>query len=441
MTTRTMGPQEQPCDLLAERALLGAVLINPEALAGLPWVRAEHFYEHAHRWIFDAALAVADAGLTPDFVTVRDQLDQAGQLGEVGGAAYLAKLITDCPNSVHALSYARLLEGLWQRRELLAGATKLAEAAYAPAKHDPRAVLAEIERALTGRGGSTALAVADVANEVWEAICYPERMAARLVPTGLAEWDTALGGGLERQTLTVVMARPSMGKTALLVQIADYVSEHIGTVAVFSKEMTARQWLLRTACRRARVSPLALKQGMAGDDARGRVLQEVATLSERTTLVLDDSGTQTTDDVRAICDRLAQTGNLALIVADHLRLFADRADNENKRQGAISWAFKRMAKALDVPVLVAAQLNRGVEQGTEKKPDLKDLRDSGEIEENADNVTALYRAEYYRANPLDKLDNTAELINRKARDGERNARARFAFIAPYMSFEPLAKGS
>lgn len=433
----TYGPQtDAPHDALAEQALIGALLVNAEAREGLPWLRAEHFYLHHHRYIFEAVLAVGAAGLTVDVVTLADELARAGRLGEIGGTAYLARCMGACANSYHALSYARVVEREWQRRELLAAATKLAESAYT-GRHEPRAVLADIERALTGRGGATALSAADVAGEVWEVVAYPERQAARLVATGLRDWDAVLGGGLERGTLAVIMARPSMGKTALLVQIADYVSEQGGVVAVFSLEMTSRQFLLRMACRRARVSVLALKQGKANDDQRSRVLQEIAALSERRNLILDDTP-QTTDTMRATCDHLARAGRLDLVMSDHLRLFADRGDNDNKRLGGISWAHKRMAKALDIPVLCAAQLNRGVEQqGGDKRPDLKDLRDSGEIEENADTVTALYRDAYYSENPL---DNSAELINRKARDGERNARAKMVFVASYMSFEPMAKG-
>ncbi len=276
----------------------------------------------------------------------------------------------------------------------------------------------------------------EIAEDIWPYIVEPERLGERMVSTGLSAWDETLGGGLERGTATFVMARPAMGKTALLCQLSDFVSRYTGPVAFFSKEMNARQILLRMAARRARVSVLAWRQRRLDDEARGRLLSEIGELASRQTLWIDDSTPQTTDEVRAACERLArQAGPLALVVADHLRLFADRAENENKRAGAIAWGFKCLAKALDVPVLAAAQLNRGVEVQGDKRPDLKDLRDSGEIEENADTVTALYRESYYNT----KADCIAELINRKAREGERNARAQFAFIAEHMSFEPLSR--
>lgn len=432
----TLTDRVTPHDLGSERALLGAVLSNGEILDELRFLRPEAFYSHAHRFVWDAANRLAAQGLFPDVVTVAAELDRAGALAEIGGTAFLARCISECESSLNALSYARLVEREWRRRELIAGATKLAQAAYT-GQGDTRALLAEIEQTQLVTGADTALTAGEIAPEVWEAVAYPERQAARMVATGLKDWDALLGGGLERGTLSVIMARPSMGKTALLVQIADYVTERGGTVAVFSLEMTSRQWLLRTACRRARVSVLALKQGKATDDQRSRVLQEIAALSERRNLVLDDTP-QTTDTARATCDRLARAGRLDLVIADHLRLFGDKGENENKRQGGISWALKRMAKGLDIPVLAAAQLNRGVEQQSQdKRPDLKDLRDSGEIEENVDTAAALYRDSYYTDNPL---DNSAEIINRKARDGERNARAKFVFLGAYMSFEPMARG-
>jgi replicative DNA helicase len=425
-----------PQNVMAERALLGAVLSNGEILDELRWVRPEAFYQHTHRYVWDAVTRLSGQGIFPDVVTVGAELDRSGALAEIGGTAYLARCISECESSLNALSYARLVEREWKRRELIAGATKLAQIAYAGGDAGP--ALAEIEQAQRGTGDGTAVDAGAIAPEVWESVAYPERQAARMIATGLPDWDGLMGGGLERGTLTAIMARPSMGKTALLVQIADYVSERGGTVAVFSLEMTRQQWILRTACRRARVSVLALKQGRVTDDQRGRVLEELAALTERRHLIIDDTP-QTTDSARATCDRLRRGGGLDLVLADHLRLFADTGENENKRQGNSSWGLKRMAKALDVPVLCAVQLNRGVEQqASDKRPDLKDIRDSGEIEENVDTATALYRDSYYSENPL---DHTAELINRKARDGERNARAKFVFLSAYMSFEPLAKGS
>jgi len=426
-------------DLSAERALLGSILLNADALEDVGHIEAADFYAHHHRWVWNAYVCLTEQGIRPDVVTVSNELDRVGQLVEVGGTAYLTRLIDECASSLNAASYARLVLRDRDKRALVEMGTRLANIGLG-GQDDPKALLSEIERTLSGQGGSTARPVSEIASLVWDEVADPDAAAGRMVKTGLEAWDHTLGGGLDRGTLGIVMARPGMGKTALLVQVADYVSERGGVVAVFSKEMTSRQWLLRTACRRVRVSLLALRQKTASAEERQRVLNELAALSERRTLILDDSAPQTTDDVRAICDRLARTVGLALVVADHLRLFADVGDNENKRQGNISWSFKRLAKNLDVPVLCAAQLNRGVEQGSpdNRKPDLKDLRDSGEIEENADTVTALYRDSYYSANPL---DNTSELINRKSRDGERNARARFAFLARYMSFEPLAKGT
>ena len=227
-----------------------------------------------------------------------------------------------------------------------------------------------------------------------------------------------------------------MGKSAALAQVSDYVSEHVGTVAVFSLEMSSRQWLLRIACRRARVSGLMLRQGKTSAEQERRVLDELARLESRDTLYLDDTP-QTTDDMAAACLRLARRTGLALVITDHLRLFGDADERETRRLGTITWNHKKLAKSLDAAVIAAAQLSRAVEAQGDKRPDLKDLRDSGEIEENADTVTALYRDSYYTEKTNDR---TAEFINRKAREGERNARATFVFQPEYTGFETLAIG-
>lgn len=332
---------------------------------------------------------------------------------------------------------ARRIRQMAYRRNAALGGQRIARAAYYK-PDDLENALKDAGQIEPGTTGDTLLPARQVVSETLDELANREKMLARLVPTGLADLDTALGGGLEPQTLTVLMARPSMGKTAALVQISDFCTARGMTVAVFSKEMSRSQWLRRMAFRRAKASWLAFKQGRLDPDTESAVYTGLVKLAERDTLWIDDSTPQTTSDVLAVCKRLSKrAGRVDLVIADHMRLFSDRADNETHRMGAICWAYKQMAKNLDCACLVAAQLSRGVEGQSDKRPDLKDLRDSGEIEENTDTVIGLYRDSYYTENPLDK---TAELIVRKARDGERNARIKFVFMPEYMSFEPIAKG-
>jgi len=325
-----------------------------------------------------------------------------------------------------------------RRRVALAKAREMAKAAYADNEDD-------LEKALSTAGtlrgtASGTLRRIDSLNTLAR---YGDReaLSALFLKTGMAAWDRSLGGGIELNTSNLLGARPGMGKTAALVEVADKVSARGGVVGVFSKEMTAEQWHFRMACRQTHVSYKAYTEGTTTPAQDEKVLDAVVHIqATRHTLYIDDCAPQSTGEVEAECSRIkAEHGRIDLIIADHIRLFSDKAESENKRLGAISWAFKAMVKPnrLNSRALVAVQLSRDVEKraGGDKIPDLSDLRDSGELEENADAVTMLYRAAYYDEKTDDK---TAIFKNRKCRNGERNSFARFAFLDECMSFEDLA---
>ena len=250
-----------PHNLEAEKSLLGAVLAYPPAREELRWVRPDRFYLERHAWVWEAFEALEAAGEPIDFLTVSAKLASVGRLEEVGGPAYLTRLFTTMPSAANAVAYARLVDREWRRRRLLDSAADLAKAAYGNDETAPARILAQAQDILADASPDHLRPAGDVAAEVTQAVINREALSQRLVRTGLSAWDRTLGGGLERGTLTVLMSRPSMGKSAALAQVSDYVSEHVGTVAVFSLEMSSRQWLLRIACRRARVSGLMLRQG------------------------------------------------------------------------------------------------------------------------------------------------------------------------------------
>lgn len=411
---------ELPADKNAEYRLVAAVATAPQLWLGAALDASAFYYQNAGAaWARLEQVARGDTPAIPD--------DYA--------EFFESEFVTPLPEFV-AEDARRVRAAAFSRNALLR-ATAIAKAAYAG---DTDRLAMELGRAGELRpdhGVSTLIPAEQVANETWDEIVDRERLAAALVPTGIPTFDKALGGGFERGTSNVFPARPSMGKTALLVQISDLASACGRVVAVFSKEMTRKQWMRRMACRRARVSWLAFKQNNVTEQQEQAVLDWVQRLSGRDTLYIDDSTPQTTAEVFNACEALKRQhgGKLDLIMGDHLRLFSDSADNETHRLGAVSWGFKQMAKRLDAVALVAVQLSRGVENQTEKRPDLKDIRDSGEVEENADNVMMLYRDEYY-SNAKKNL--TAELLFRKSRDGERNAVVKLAFISDIMSFEGLA---
>lgn len=229
-----------------------------------------------------------------------------------------------------------------------------------------------------------------------------------------------------------------MGKTAVLCQIADFVSER-GKVAVFfSKEMPAEQIFFRMACRRAGVSYKSFIEESSTEEEDKAVLDWVVELASRKTLFIDDSDPQDISAVEGECKRIKkETGELSLILADHLRLFKGSGDSEMRRLANISWQFKRMVKprSLDTRALVAVQLSRDVlKRGGDLRPDMQDIRECGEIEENADNIAMVHRPDYYDETIQ---DHTLELINRKMRNGERNSRAIFRWVGHSMSTEEM----
>jgi len=336
--------------------------------------------------------------------------------------------------ATHAGYLAGELVRLTALRRASGLADDLIKAAHAGDEAHIRGLLNGAPDLLRNTTDGTLVPISSIADRVLAILENPDNATGYILPTGLALLDDCLGGGLEAGTLAVVMGRPGMGKTALLVQISDLVSEAGGVVAVFTKEMTTEQWAIRAACRRARVSWFAYRQKKLMPDEHRRLQEEAHLIVYRNTLSVDGSTPQTTDQMYDLCARVKrERGGLDLVIADHLRFFADAGETENKRQGHISWGMKQLAKRLGTRVICAAQLNRGVERSHEKRPDLADLRDSGEIEENADIVLALYREGYYNGA---SADHTAEVIVRKDRNGARNRVAKFVFMPQWMGWEP-----
>jgi len=317
------------------------------------------------------------------------------------------------------------------RREALAHAASVARAAY----DDDEGLGAMLESGggMVAPANGTLENITSAGGRTLARYGNREALAALMLPSGLTRWDKSLGAGMELNTVTYLGARPGMGKTAAMCQIADILSERGKTVAFFSKEMSLEQIHMRMACRRARVAYKNYLEGITTPEEDSRALDWVVKIASRPTLYIDDSGAQDTGDVEAECRRI---GPIDMIMADHLRLFGDKAENENKRLGVVSWRFKQMVKRarLNTRALVAVQLNREATKRSDPRPDLPDLRDSGEIEENADNVTMLHRPDYYDEN----AESTIEFINRKARNGERNSRTVYAWDGPHMSIEELA---
>ena len=397
-------PNTPLADPAAERRLVTALVEAPElwpAAAALP---SSDFWHVETRSAWERVSLALRAG------------------APVIPADYEATWANDAtPLSEYVQEDARRVAHLAACRRALESASAIAKAAYAADPDECRRLMLEGAQAVSAPS-TGARPIHDLAGDLYESLT-DGNLAERVIPT-LPALDRVLGVGLMRQTLTVVMARPSIGKSSLLAQISDRSSSAGLRVIVFSKEESALAWTRRLAFGNSQLSWQAYRQGRLTSEELSKISHHINQLSARRTLWIDASLPQTTSQAWAVCDELAARGEKPdLVIADHLRLFADRADNETHRLGAISWALKQMAKRLDCAVIASAQLSRGLESQQDRRPDLKDLRDSGEIEENADVVIALYRDGYYHPGN----DKTAELIIRKNREGARNAAAKMVF--------------
>jgi replicative DNA helicase len=429
-----MGLTTPPHNIEAEMALLGSILIDPETLGEIH-LPAAAFYITRHGWAWDVYRHLQSSGMAIDLLTVQEELDRRQQLQEFGGPAYLTRLATLVPSAFNAPSYAKYVHEAHQRRLLLESASEVAKLAYnigtdieTVKTESIKAVSSAIEGGLSDSLKTVTVAAGSLMDKVSEGT-----LSVNLLQTGLEPLDANIGG-LDIDTLTILAGRPGMSKTSFLLQVADLVSDRGEVVAFFSKEMSLDQCLLRIACRRARVSPQSLRNGQASWDDRQMVAQWLGEITNRATLFIDERKQQTTDEVRAECKKLERRmGHIALVIGDHLRLFMDDGDEKNEvlRLGKVSRGFKIIAGELHTRSLLAAQMNRGSEGRDDKRPMLQDLRGSGQIEEDADNVLGLFRPNYYDKSSDDK---TVEILSLKLRDGNIMDDTEMNFEPSYMSF-------
>jgi replicative DNA helicase len=436
MSSRNAGLTTPPHNIEAEEALLGSILIDPAMLNEIT-LPAAAFYITRHGWIWQVYQDLRANGSAIDLLTVQEELDRRKQLAETGGRSYLTRLVTLAVVSFNAATYAALVHEEYERRLLIASASEIAKQAYdhgTPIEtvktNSVKAVhAATMEGGLSNTLLPIANAAADLIDDVMDA-----SLGKYLLRTGLEPLDANMR--LDIDTLTMLAGRPGMSKTSLLLQIADLVSEQKLLVTFFSKEMSLRQCLIRLACRRAKVSPQELRMGRVSYDERKLVADWLAEFTNRRTLYIDARKAQTTNEVRAELHKLTRReGQVALVLADHLRLFTNRPElPEHLRLGDISRDFKVIAGEFQTRVVSAVQLNRAIEgrPDDERRPTMADIRGSGQIEEDADNILGLYRLDYYEKTGVDK---TVEILNLKFRDGDVNATTFMNFEGAYMGFE------
>jgi replicative DNA helicase len=384
----------------AEEALLGAVLINPQAYFEVAaFLTARDFYIHRNGWIWETFQRLTDRQAPIDALTVAEELERQSRLGEAGGAAYIASLMDNVPTSLHAEAYGRLVEEQSVRRRLLEAASDIAHHAN-NTRLPMLEVIGEAEKAVfevsQRRLNHDVEPIGEVISEYFDRLEYLSRHPEESlgIPTGFTDLDKLLGG-LQRSDLLIIAGRPGLGKTAMLLSIAKNVAQrHKKHVAVFSLEMSNEQLVQRLIAQETGLDSHQLRQGTVREDEWSLFTHAASALSE-TSIFLDDTPALTPLQLRSKCRRLHLEHGLDLILVDYLQLMGSDFHTENRAQEVsyISRYLKALARELNVPVLTAAQLSREVEKRTSKRPQLSDLRESGSLEQDADIVMFIHRQE------------------------------------------------
>jgi replicative DNA helicase len=417
------GDRLPPHSQEAEEALLGSLLIDPDALFEVNnFLRPDAFYRTQNRWIYESILALSDRREPVDLITLTEELRRREQLEEVGGEAYVIGLINTVPTAINAPSYGRLVEAAAIRRKLVSAASTIANLAY-DEKEDINIVIDRAEQTLFSiseeRTTRDLVPIRQIAAEYLDRIQELRERGDEFVgiPTGFNDLDRLLGG-LNKSDLIIIAARPGMGKTSLQNAMALTAATKYGKrVALFNLEMSGEQLVQRMIAAETRIDSQRLRRGQLAEQEMPIFMEAVGRLSE-TRIFIDDTPSITTNQLRTKCRRLYAEHGLDMVMIDYLQLMqAERPTNNRVQEiSEISRGLKGLARELNVPVVAAAQLSRAVEQRQEKRPLLSDLRDSGSIEQDADIVMFIYRDEYYNPDTTER-PNIAELNIAKHRNG------------------------
>ncbi len=440
-----------PNSIEAESSVLGGLLLDNGAWDRVGDLLVDNvFYRHEHKLIYAAIGALVNASKPADVITVFEQMQSQGKAEEVGGLAYLNSLAQYVPSSANIRRYAEIVRERSILRKLVSVSDEIATSALNTNGRPVTNILDEAEQKIfsIGEEGSRMRQgfqsmdklVVQLLDRVEEMSKNPNDITG--VPTGFFDLDR-MTSGMQAGDLLVLAARPSMGKTALAINIAEHVALHEDLpVAVFSMEMGASQLAIRIVGSIGRIDQGRLRTGKLIDDEWPRLSDAIERL-KTVSLSIDETPGLTTSELRASARRLARScGKLGLVVVDYLQLMSGSGggDGENRATelGEISRGLKMLAKELQCPVIALSQLNRGVEQRTDKRPMMSDLRESGAIEQDADVIMFIYRDDYY--NKDSKEPGVAEIIIAKQRNGPTGT-VKLTFLKPITKFESYAGAS
>src|SRR5437660_10763326 len=428
-----------PHNLEAEKSVLGAILIHNEAFNhAAELIDSRDFFRDAHRRIFDKMVALSERNDPIDFVTLREELGRSGQLEEVGGPAYIASLADGVPRSANVEHYARIVKEKATLRNLIHSANRILSDAYR-AEDDADVILDGAEKAIfeiaEDRIREGFVPLRDLVQSSFATIEKLQQHKGLVtgVPTGFVDLDE-MTSGLQPSDLVLVAARPSMGKTSFVLNIAQHVGIQTDmTVGFFSLEMSKEQLYMRTLTSEARIDAHRMRGGFLGERDWGRLSTAIGTLSEAK-IFIDDTPSIGVLEMRAKCRRLASEHGLHLVIVDYIQLMQGRGRFENRtlELASISRSLKGLAKELRVPVVALSQLSRAPESRSDHRPQLSDLRASGALEQDADVVVFIYREDQYAAKSEAPTDAqaTAELIIGKQRNGPTGI-VKLAFIREF----------
>ncbi|MDU2065093.1 MAG: replicative DNA helicase [Sporomusaceae bacterium] len=435
-----------PQNVEAEQSVLGAMLIEKEAISKVAeFLRPEDFYREAHRVIYDTVLDLFNKNDAVDLITITESLRRVDKLESVGGISYITFLANSVPTAANVLYHARIIEEKSLLRSLINAATDIASMGY-EGSEEAGQILDQAEKKIlevSGRKmGSDFTPISTIVMDAFNKIeqLYASKGGITGLPTGFKDLDR-LTSGLQPSDLVLIAARPSMGKTAFVLNIAQHVAiREKKAVAFFSLEMSKEQLVQRMLCAEAPIDAQRLKIGELEQNDWTKLVRASDRLSSAP-IFIDDTAGITVLEMRSKARRLKVEHDLKLIIIDYLQLMqgssgSSRSENRQQEISEISRSLKALARELHVPVVALSQLSRGVESRQVKKPMLSDLRESGSLEQDADIVAFLYREDYY--DPDTERKNITEIIVAKHRNGPVDTVPLF-FHKQFTKFSDLAK--
>ncbi|MBM3752005.1 MAG: replicative DNA helicase [Acidimicrobiia bacterium] len=445
-----MAERTLPHNLEAEKSVLGAILINNQAFnQAAEVIDSQDFFRDAHRRIFEKMVGLTDRNQPVDFVTLTDELTRSGELEEVGGPAYVSALTDGVPRSANVEYYARIVKEKSTLRRLIQASNEVLVRAY-DAEEDADDLLDEAERTIfsiaEGRMRSGFVKLSELVDGGYAMLeqLQASRGLVTGVPSGFVELDK-MTSGFQKSDLVIVAARPAMGKTSFVMNIALNAALEAGkSVGVFSLEMSKEQLFLRMLTSEARVDAHRFRGGFLGEQDYERLNGAFARLHDAKVFI-DDTASAGILEMRAKSRRLKLEHGLDMLVIDYLQLMQGRGRFDNRQQelASISRSLKILAKELEIPILALSQLSRATETRSDHRPQLSDLRESGALEQDADVVMFIYREEVYAASEEERrpeVEGMAEIIIGKQRNGPIGS-VPLAFLKQYTRFENLQQGS